>query len=643
MFGSTPAFGDRGVTSREFITSRRRCRTSSTVNVPSSNYSYFQFHSCLSKTLVITFLLSTGHLSTCGASHRLVAFTSPSSVKNYDFLQQLNDNDRMGTTVPPRKKRESSFSTEVRRRSRGGMSTSSSSLCFHFGSEHSELDAALSSTTTFLNRLFNMKLIRSSSNTPSSSTSHSRISVSRWSRKSKGRNLKSSSTAQRLNLRNDLRADLIRSSEASYSSRRRRQKGVSSLDPIRKLPCRKTYFASLRSPQEPISCRVPPLSSLMMGGTNNDFSSENDLNSTNTKQQKLIKKSKPPLTEEDYQQTKNAWAAKYTSLSTLRSQFGTNRNRLWGDFDMSTSRKLYHTLLPRALLGLYEMGLWRVQDLAPLAFEARIAAKKYARERCVVPGRIMAMVYDGWRSWRDWGTWNMEGMSWEQIWFKYETQILEEYMDDAHELDVLYGENSERLTSNLLSGKATGERLMSLGGMTANELQEEITAQICFRILEKSCTTNASIDKLLLQDLKDSPEFKTRNRGKRKKRILRRRNAERDIARIATKLERDMQDLLESNKQLQFSSYGYKSNQVSAIRPNFLDLVGGSLSISQSGSTALSVMPCRYSMQHLIEFSKSSPWIHNKAASMLRSISMVGKRIEKVLLPFSITCENTQL
>jgi len=303
---------------------------------------------------------------------------------------------------------------------------------------------------------------------------------------------------------------------------------------------------------------------------------------------------------------------------------------------MTTSRKLYHTLLPRALLGLYEMGLWRVQDLAPLAFEARIAAKKYARERCVVPGRIMAMVYDGWRSWRDWGTWNMEGMSWEQIWFKYETQILEEYMMEEEEgLFTQFGDE-EGLKLDVMSGASPQDRIVGLGGMTANELQEEITAQICLRILEKSCTTNASIDKMLLQDLKESPEFKTRNRGKRKKRILRRRNAERDIAKIASKLERDMEELLESNKQLQLpSSRGQNSKHISSIRPNFLGLVGGSVTNRHSGSTATV-----FNAERLLEFARYSPdWNNVMPSKHVNALNLVavGKRnVEDMLLPFSI-------
>lgn len=278
------------------------------------------------------------------------------------------------------------------------------------------------------------------------------------------------------------------------------------------------------------------------------------------------------------------------------------------------------------------MGLWRVQDLAPLAFEARVAAKKYARERCIVPGRVMAMVYDGFRSWRDWGTWNVEGMSWEQIWFKYETQILQEYMMEEEEgLFTPFGEDEEGLKLDIMSDGSTKDRIVGLGGMTANELEEEITAQICFRILEKSCTTNASIDKLLLQDLKESPEFKTRNRGKRKKRILRRRNAERDIAKIASKLERDMEELLESNKQLQLSSSRGPNS-----KPNFLDLVGGSLSNRHSGSgTSTATLS---SAKRLLEFARYSPQWDDVMPSKdaLRLVEVGKRKVEDLLLPFSI-------
>jgi len=223
---------------------------------------------------------------------------------------------------------------------------------------------------------------------------------------------------------------------------------------------------------------------------------------------------KPKLTPEQYQVQKTRWAARYTSLPTLRSTFGTNRNKFWGDFDPATTRRLYNTLLPRALLGLYEMGLWSPNDLAPLAYEARITAKKYARERCVVPARAVAMLYDGFRSWRDWGTWSVEGMSWEQVWYKYETQILEEMMLED-----------------------------GLDHRGYEEEGEEVTAQICLRILERSCITNERINQLLLGEDEDEEEDENH-----RKPVKRRRNAERYLGMIAAKLDMDMQELMEENE-----------------------------------------------------------------------------------------------
>mmetsp|Transcript_3814 Transcript_3814/g.5194 ORF Transcript_3814/g.5194 Transcript_3814/m.5194 type:complete len:560 (+) Transcript_3814:148-1827(+) len=230
-----------------------------------------------------------------------------------------------------------------------------------------------------------------------------------------------------------------------------------------------------------------------------------------------FKRRDKPATNEEYQKAKLEWASRYTSLSTLRSTFGTNRNKVWGDFDATTTRKLYHTLLPRALLGLYEMGLWSPADLAPLAYEARVAAKKYARERSAVPGRVFAMVYDGFRSWRDWGTWNVEGLSWEQIWHKYETQVLDEFCFDYDKNDV----------------------------EQENAFQEEVTALICLRILERSCMSNEAVDKLILEGKFNEKNSRQLRKYKRKR--LNRMKAERDIAHIKETLEQDMHDLLQVN------------------------------------------------------------------------------------------------
>lgn len=280
--------------------------------------------------------------------------------------------------------------------------------------------------------------------------------------------------------------------------------------------------------------QVPPHTSIIRNYNNNSDDNDNDDHDTSRfdpsstatairqKRKRLqiqrFTRPKKKLTLEQQQRAKHEWAAKYTSIDTLRQSFGTNRNRLWGDFDSKITRRLYHTLLPRALLGLYEVGLWSPTDLAPLAFEARLAAKKYARERCILPARLAAQVYDGFRSWRTWGTWSVEGMSWEQIWNKYETQILEEYVQDNG------------------------------GHMDLEELQEEITAQICLRILERSCVSNQMIDRMFLEGDKDSSSGVLNGgsdlSGKKKRK---RRNAERELARIKIKLDEDIEKLLETN------------------------------------------------------------------------------------------------
>jgi hypothetical protein len=124
----------------------------------------------------------------------------------------------------------------------------------------------------------------------------------------------------------------------------------------------------------------------------------------------------------------------------------------------------------------------------------------------------------------------VEGMSWEQIWNKYETQILEEYMEDHSHVDL-------------------------------DDLQEEITAQICLRILERSCITNEAVDKMFLEG------SERKKRGKR--------NSERDLARIKVKLEKDMEEIAETDRQLRVM------NEWSNKSPFFLaDVIGDVLPAS---------------------------------------------------------------
>lgn len=310
----------------------------------------------------------------------------------------------------------------------------------------------------------------------------------------------------------------------------------------------------------------------------------------------------------EYEQRKAAWAAKYTSVSTLRKSFGKNKNRLWGDFDPTATRRLYHTLLPRALLELRVLrdgllcnddenkpergrGGWRgrsnvairnvavrnvtadtvgcsdpngggdnpsylqqeLKELAPLAYRARLAAKKYARERSRLPGRIGSMLYDGYRSWRRYGTWTTSGMTWEQVWSKYEDQVRRE----------------QRVGAAVAPGDDLGEGLDdppddAVVAAESDLDDEELTSMICMRILERSVVTNEAIDRLFLKQLAgDEVEdaaaeakgyavagLSQRRRRRRQRRSRRKRQWRRklriqaDLAAIKEKFDDDIQELL---------------------------------------------------------------------------------------------------
>jgi hypothetical protein len=196
----------------------------------------------------------------------------------------------------------------------------------------------------------------------------------------------------------------------------------------------------------------------------------------------------------EYEQRKAEWANRYTNLDSLRDTFGSNRNKLWGDLDAATSRRLYKTLLPKALLELVKVGV-QPEDLAPLAYQARVAAKLYARERCQVPARTAASLFDGFRQWKQYGKFQTNGMSYDQVWDKYHKLIMEEKEDDFAQDDSYY------LTP------------------------EDVTAKICLKILERSCVSNEHVDRWVLP-----PE----DQGERA-----------DLQSIAQTLESDVRKLLD--------------------------------------------------------------------------------------------------
>ena len=181
-----------------------------------------------------------------------------------------------------------------------------------------------------------------------------------------------------------------------------------------------------------------------------------------------------------------------TDVHTLRKIFGTNKNRWWGDLDAETARILYHTLLPRALIRLHAQGL-EPEALAPLAYEARLAAKRYARERCQVPARVLAVAYDGLRHLKRYGKWSSDGLSWDQLWAKYESQIMQEQRSDS---------------SQLL-----------------------IKTQVSLRILESSCKTSKVVDKIVLRGGSHSNKKKS--------------DVALEVLAVANKLDREIHELLE--------------------------------------------------------------------------------------------------
>jgi len=202
------------------------------------------------------------------------------------------------------------------------------------------------------------------------------------------------------------------------------------------------------------------------------------------------------------------WACA-TDVETLRLMFGTNRNKFWGDLNNKTARQLYHCLLPRALIYLYRKGLTPAV-LAPLAYEARCAAKQYARERCNMFGRIISIAYDGIRHFIKYGFWSSKGLSWDELWSKYEEQVIQEIWDEWRD---------------------------NRGPSPATYSSMEISSRICAKILEKSCATNISLDNFFFLKSKEGNP----SSGKSDNAVI---HTSKELLAMASKLEEEIHDLL---------------------------------------------------------------------------------------------------
>jgi hypothetical protein len=211
---------------------------------------------------------------------------------------------------------------------------------------------------------------------------------------------------------------------------------------------------------------------------------DDDLSFTDDDQDKKEKKKKRQV---EYEQRRQQWMERYGSLEALQSTFGTG-----ADLSPEQTRRLYHALLPRSLLGLYEWELMKPEELAPMAYHARMAAKQYARSRSVWYARAFTSLVDQYRNLRG-QLWSGDkhkspsaSMTWEQIWSKYEAQIVRE--ECAEELETSSSSNKKK--------KKTKEFQ-----------DQDLTMRIYLRILEKSCATNQAFDQMFLTTSDNTDEL----------------------------------------------------------------------------------------------------------------------------------------
>ena len=224
----------------------------------------------------------------------------------------------------------------------------------------------------------------------------------------------------------------------------------------------------------------------------------------------------------NYERRRDEWMRKYGSLEALQATFGTSTRR-GGDLTPEQTRRLYHALLPRSLWSLSESGLMRPDELAPLAFQARVAAKAYARSRSVWTGRIITSLFDQYRSLRDKGRFvssEQSSVSWEELWNKYEAQIVQEECQAAMQ-------HEEQQQEQQQSSSVSSSKPKDVSPQTPQSSEDDsLTMRIYLRILQKSCATNAAFDSLFLRNTTTATQDKV------------------DLVAMGQKLERDVQEIL---------------------------------------------------------------------------------------------------
>lgn len=220
----------------------------------------------------------------------------------------------------------------------------------------------------------------------------------------------------------------------------------------------------------------------------NIFGPEHQRRRQRRRERQRRRQSREALDEKEYQRRKQEWADRYTTLDGLRATFGSNKNKFYGDLDAATTRRLYKSLLPSAVCELVLEVEVRPEELAQLAFEARKAAKLYARERCHIPARLLANWYDGFRALRRYGRFQTEGMSYDQVFDKY-------YQRSALERSLSENRTREQEAVQTRRKKARG------GDDDSDEwTEEDMVTRTCMKILESACRTNPLIDRMTLPE-----------------------------------------------------------------------------------------------------------------------------------------------
>lgn len=171
----------------------------------------------------------------------------------------------------------------------------------------------------------------------------------------------------------------------------------------------------------------------------------------------------------------NHYACPPTSVEALRKRYGT-RKSIWGEWSCGDTRRFYKQQLPRALQIDGALGL-TLEERALLAAEARHALRIYSRERCHLPGRLLARILDGIRHLQTFGYWSSTGMTLDEIYAKY-------YLQAKSQLGI--------------------------------EASEELIRLCVYRkVLERACETNGIVDEMVLeykhQQLQETKDFQILN------------------------------------------------------------------------------------------------------------------------------------